>query len=48
MCAVVDIAQDAPLVVNLASVWIVPYCSLQEVENDGWFLLEEVDGTARD
>ena len=48
MPTVVDVAEDAPLVVDLARVWVASNGPLENVENDNGLLLNEVYGAARD
>lgn len=48
MPTVVNISKDASLVVDFTSAWIAANGSLQNVENDGRFLLDEVDGASSD
>ena len=45
--AVVNVAKDASLVVYLSSVWIVPDGLLQQVQDGGWLLLDDVDAASR-
>ena len=44
--AVIDIAEDAPLVVDLGGVGVASNCLLHEVEHGGRLLLDDVDGAA--
>lgn len=45
--AVVDIAEDAPLVVDLGGVGVASNRLLHEIEDCGGLLLDDVDGAAR-
>ena len=48
MTTVVDIPQDASLVVDFTSVWVASDHSLQYVQYDGGSLLNQVDRAAED
>lgn len=45
--AVIDVAKDAPLVVDLGRVWVAADGLLHEVEHRRGLLLNDVDGAAR-
>ena len=46
MVTVVNVAKDASLVVYLSSVWVVPDGLLQQVQDGGWLLLDDVDAAS--
>lgn len=48
MSTVINIPKNASFVVDFISVGITADRSLKYIENDGWFLLKEVDRTPRD